>query len=209
MNVYVDRGGKSIQTVSECGGAPLRPSPKEAHAAGADLTTLLPNVQVPFGLRTVDGTFNHLGLGQSEFGSADMVFPRLTDPIFRNDLDVDTFDAHGPAPGGVVTNTNYAGPGDVANTDPRIIRNLIVDQLPFNPATGEGNPAAAAAEATPLGSEVVLSPSLDDDFRITSNNTILIGVNAAAINATDFILAPRGGHHSKANAQYHGTGRLD
>jgi hypothetical protein len=135
---------------------------------------LLPNVQVPFGLRTVDGTFNHLVLGQSEFGSADAVFPRLTDPVFRNDLDVDAFDANGPAPGGVVTNTNYTGPGDVADADPRIISNLIVDQLPFNPATGESNPAASAAEAAPQGSEVVLSPSLDDDFRITSNNTAIL-----------------------------------
>src|SRR5215831_10555118 len=106
----------------------------EAHAAGEDLTTLLPNVQVPFGLRTVDGTFNHLVSGQSEFGSADTIFPRLTDPVFRNDLDGDTFDANGPAQGGLVTNTNYAANGDVADADPRIITNLIVDQTPNNPA---------------------------------------------------------------------------
>jgi hypothetical protein len=46
----------------------------EAHAAGADLASLLPNVQVPFGLRTVDGTFNNLVLGQSGFGSAERPF---------------------------------------------------------------------------------------------------------------------------------------
>jgi hypothetical protein len=64
----------------------------EAHVAGVDLTTLLPNVQVPFGLRTVDGTFNHLALGQSKFGSADTIFPRLLDPVFWNEGD----DALGP-----------------------------------------------------------------------------------------------------------------
>ena len=118
----------------------------EAHAAGADLTTLLPNIQVPFGLRTVDGTFNHLVLGQSEFGAADTVFPRLTDPIFRNDQDGDTF--------GPVTNTNYANPGNVADADPRIITNLIVDQTPNNPA------AVAAAGATP-GAELTSSAGPD------------------------------------------------
>ena len=120
----------------------------EAHAAGEDLTTLLPNVQVPFGLRTVDGTFNHLVLGQSEFGSADTIFPRLLDPMFRNEGD-DTF--------GPVTNNNYAASGNVADADPRIISNLIVDQTPNNPA------AVTAAAATP-GSEVVVSPGLDGIF---------------------------------------------
>src|SRR5215471_6646620 len=120
----------------------------EAHAAGEDLTTLLPNVQVPFGLRTVDGTFNHLVLGQSEFGSADTIFPRLLEPMFRNEGD-DTF--------GPVTNNNYAASGNVADADPRIISNLIVDQTPNNPA------AVTAAAATP-GSEVVVSPGLDGIF---------------------------------------------
>src|SRR5882762_8641832 len=103
----------------------------ERNADGEALIDILPNVQVPFGLRTVDGTFNNLVQVQSEFGAADNVFPRLTDPVFRNDLDGDTFDANGPAPGGLVTNTNYAlsGPtADVADADPRIITNLIVDQ---------------------------------------------------------------------------------
>src|SRR5215470_3598449 len=128
----------------------------EAHAAGEDLTTLLPNVQVPFGLRTVDGTFNHLVLGQSEFGSADTIFPRLLDPMFRNEGD-DTF--------GPVTNNNYAASGNVADADPRIISNLIVDQTPNNPA------AVTAAAATP-GSEVVVSPGLDGIFGIADDTDV-------------------------------------
>ena len=43
----------------------------EANAAGTPLIDLLPNVEVPFGLRTVDGSFNNLVPGQSDFGSAD------------------------------------------------------------------------------------------------------------------------------------------
>ena len=56
----------------------------EQHAAGADLTTLVPNSFVPFGLRTVDGSFNNLFPGQEEFGAADQLFPRLMDPFFRD-----------------------------------------------------------------------------------------------------------------------------
>ena len=112
----------------------------EAHAAGADLSTLLPNSFAPFGLRTVDGSLNNVVTGQSEFGAADNLFPRLVDPVFRDDADGDTFDANGPAPGGVVTNTDYGASGNVADADPRIISNLVVD---MNTAT---NPAAAAAD---------------------------------------------------------------
>ena len=55
----------------------------EQHAAGDDLRALLPNSEVAFGLRTVDGSLNNLVPGQSEFGAADTIFPRLTDPVFR------------------------------------------------------------------------------------------------------------------------------
>ena len=100
----------------------------EAHAAGADLASLLPNTFVPFGLRTVDGSFNNLVPGQSEFGAADNMFPRLVDPVFRNDADGDTLTAQGGY------QHRLRRPRNVADADPRIISNLIVDQTITNPA---------------------------------------------------------------------------
>src|SRR4029434_393267 len=61
----------------------------EHHAAGEDLLSLVPNVRAAAGLRTVDGSFNNLvnfgtdangPIDQTEFGAADNIFPRLTDP---------------------------------------------------------------------------------------------------------------------------------
>ena len=97
----------------------------EAHAAGADLGSLLPNSFVPFGLRTVDGSYNNVLPGQTEFGASDNTFPRLVDPVFRDDADGDTMNL---GPGGLVTNTDYGAAGNVADADPRIISNLVVDQ---------------------------------------------------------------------------------
>ena len=56
----------------------------ERNAAGEALIDLLPNSLVPFGLRTVDGSFNNLIEGQENFGATDELFPRLTDPFFRD-----------------------------------------------------------------------------------------------------------------------------
>ena len=92
----------------------------EQHAAGADLLSLLPNSLVPFGLRTVDGSFNNLVEGQSEFGSADNLFPRLTDPFFQRCI-------------GAGHPTSRPA-GCVIDPEPRIISNLIVDQTSNNPA---------------------------------------------------------------------------
>ncbi|MGH9021583.1 MAG: peroxidase family protein, partial [Acidimicrobiia bacterium] len=114
----------------------------EAHAAGADLTTLLPNAFAPLGLRTVDGTYNNLLAGQSEFGAADTVFPRMLDPVLQ--------DAQA---GTSYTQTS----GLVIDSEPRTISNLIVDMTANNPS------AVAAAAANP-GSEVVISPGLDGVF---------------------------------------------
>ena len=75
---------------------------------------------------------------QTKFGASDNDFPLLLDQVFRNDLDGDKFDANGPAPGGVVTNTNYASTVDVVDADPRIISNLIVDQTDSNPVGCRG-----------------------------------------------------------------------
>jgi hypothetical protein len=106
----------------------------EAHAAGQSLDELLPNSQVPWGLRTVDGSYNNLVEGRTFWGAADQEFLLLLDQQFRNDQDGDTFDMNGGAPGGEVTNTDYGATGNVADADPRIISNLIVDQTISNPA---------------------------------------------------------------------------
>ncbi len=100
------------------------------------LTELLPNSRVAFGLRTVDGTFNNLLPGQTGFGASDQPFPLQLDQVFRNEADGDFFDPDGPlgpAPA-VVTNNNYASTVSVADADPRLISNLIVDQTITNPA---------------------------------------------------------------------------
>ena len=86
----------------------------------------LENPSLPFGLRTVDGTNNSVVPGQSDFGAADRVFPRMTDPVFREaDL-----------------GTSYSQTtGTVIDPQPRIISNLIVDQ------NANSNPAAAAVDS--------------------------------------------------------------
>ena len=108
--------------------------------------------QLPFGLRTVDGSYNSLLTtpGQSEIGAADNLFPRLTDPVFRNETDGDSIDFDGPALGSQppVVQGNYGAPGTVIDADPRIISNLIVDMSVRNPAAIEtflNNPLAVAA----------------------------------------------------------------
>ena len=73
----------------------------EAHANGASLADLLPNSQVPFGLRTVDGSFNNLVAGQSEYGAADNSFLRLLDAQYR---------------------AAYAASGNVVDGQPRVDR---------------------------------------------------------------------------------------
>src|SRR5262245_2679079 len=153
----------------------------ERHAAGEDLLSLLPNSLVPFGLRTIDGTFNNVIPGQENFGAADELFPRLTDPFFRNDLDGDTFDANGPAPGGVVTNTNFNSPGDVVDADPHIISNLIVDQTSSNPA--------AVAVAGSAGADLVWGTAddvLNDGVSILRTRPGLDGVLGTADDIADF-----------------------
>jgi chemotaxis protein histidine kinase CheA len=107
----------------------------ERHAAGEDLTDLISNPLLPHGLRTVDGTYNNIIEGREEWGSADQPFPRLLDPDYRDGTAPGTpFDINGPAPGGVVGNTGYGNTGNVVDTAPRVISNLVVDQTLNNPA---------------------------------------------------------------------------
>ncbi|RDJ13959.1 peroxidase family protein, partial [Rhizobium grahamii] len=92
----------------------------EAHAAGTPLTELVSSQLIPYGLRTVDGSYNNLAPGQEHFGSSDQIMQRLLDAQFKA--------AEG---GSSYTQTS----GNVYDSQPRVISNLIVDQSIGNPAT--------------------------------------------------------------------------
>ena len=105
----------------------------EAHAAGESLYDLVGNPLLPWGLRTVDGSYNNLVAGQTEFGAADNSFLRLLDAQYR---------------------AAYAASGNVVDPQPRIISNLIVDQT-------ANNPAAVAAAAGVDGAGLVSGTRAD------------------------------------------------
>jgi Ca2+-binding RTX toxin-like protein len=100
----------------------------------------VPHPLVPYGLRTVDGSYNNLIDGQSKFGASGQKFPRLGSATFRT-AEVNTLfpDPYGP-PAGQPTSYSQKR-GSVVDSHPRIISNLIVDQTVTNPAA-----IAAAAE---------------------------------------------------------------
>lgn len=138
----------------------------EANVAGGSLVDIIGQNSslLPLGLRTVDGSYNHLLPGQDQAGAADEIFPRLLEPTYINDADGDAMPLGGPF---VVTNNNYdptipvvPGPVNshsVADADPRIISNLIVDQTLTNRsaliAALERSSAAGGISLTP-GSSV-------------------------------------------------------
>ena len=165
----------------------------EAHAGGQELLSLVPNIRSASGLRTVSGEFNNLvdfgDADQTQFGAADNLFPRLTDPIFRNDQDGDAM-ALGPPPAPVVTNTDYGAPGNVVDADPRIISNLIVDQTANNPAAyanaydpgldGVLNFGAPGNDdVLKDGVQIVQSPGLDGAFGTADDRDVFLFENVA------------------------------
>src|SRR5262245_52507183 len=138
----------------------------EQHADGADLLSLLPNSLVPFGLRTVDGTFNNVIPGQENFGAADELFPRLTDPVFR------------PAENG----TSYSQTtGTVIDSQVRTISNLIVDQTSNNPAA-----VAVAGSAGDDGVWGTADDLLNDGVSIVRTRPGQDGILGTADDIADF-----------------------
>ena len=124
---------------------------------------------VPYGLRTVDGSLNNVTEGRELWGAADQAMPRLISADFRDDADGDTM-SFGPF-GPVVDNTDYGvigtptdpftnggHTGNVADADPRIISNLVVDQSINNPAAVEAwfaNDAAIGAFHERYGEDAI------------------------------------------------------
>ncbi|WP_066469537.1 peroxidase family protein [Bosea sp. WAO] len=107
----------------------------EAHTEGASLTDLVDNPLVPYGLRTVDGSWNNLTPGREWVGSSDQIMPRLLDPVFH-DAETAPAGLHGPGSPAGTTQTSYEQTsGNVYDSQPRLISNLISDQTLANPAT--------------------------------------------------------------------------
>src|SRR5262245_35579872 len=141
----------------------------ERNAAGESLLDILPNVELPYGLRTVDGTLNNIVPGQSDFGSADGTFPRLAEPLFR--------------PAELGTSYNQTS-GLVFDSQPRVISNLIVDQTVNNPAAYATayDPGADGMLHTPDdvlkdGVQIVTSPGLDKIFGTADDTPVFFFPN--------------------------------
>jgi hypothetical protein len=127
----------------------------ERHAAGEDLRDLVaeaggldPNAAttptqaflLPYGLRTVDGSYNNLVEGRETWGAADQPFPVMSAPDYVNETD-DQMMFGTPTNPVWLTNGNYTpgansimGPSTVVDADPRTISNLVADQTLNNPA---------------------------------------------------------------------------
>jgi Ca2+-binding RTX toxin-like protein len=131
----------------------------EAHAAGQPLYGeggLVPAYNVSAGLRTVDGSYNHLLPGQEQWGAANVPFPTLLDPEYKP-ADGTPFDPDGPGPApSMPTSLNYNPSNNpnslVFDSSLRTISNLLVDQTLANPAAilealerAGGDPADLAA----------------------------------------------------------------
>ena len=115
-----------------------------------NLAALVGSTLLPFGLRTVDGTWNSLLPGHERTGAADNIMPRLV----AADLQIAQTRPAGlfaPTAGTVVTSYNQTS-GNVYDNQPRIASNLISDQTANNPAAvaaalqlaGHANPLAEA-----------------------------------------------------------------
>src|SRR5262244_2182762 len=156
----------------------------ERNAAGESLLDILPNVTLPFGLRTVDGTLNNIVPTQSEFGAADNTFPRLADPLFRP-ADPVTFDPDGPGGQAVGDPTSYAQTsGFVFDSSPRTISNLIVDQTANNPAAyataydpGADGILHTADDVLKPGVQLVTDPGLDKIFGTADDSQVFFFPN--------------------------------
>ncbi len=104
-------------------------------------------VELPWGLRTVDGSCNHLTPGQETFGTADQLFPRLLPAEFR-------------AAEAGTTYTQQSG--TVFDSQPRTVSNLVVDQTNRNPS------AVSVSGLTGLPGESLFIPNVATDAGLSA-----------------------------------------
>ncbi len=136
---------------------------------GPDAQNCVYDEAVPKGLRTVDGTYNNLLLGQAEYGAADNPFPRLVPAEWQQaepevaDLGFEPNTPEQTASGDCEPGlTCYdQRQGNVFDSEPREISNLIVDQTTANPAIAN---QVEAGTAIPVpGTDRVVTPNTAPD----------------------------------------------
>ena len=133
----------------------------------AESGNMPPTAFHPWGLRTVNGAGNHVIPGQEAWGSADQVFPRLLNPVWRAGTAVTMPVGPGQALGSA---TSYAQTsGFVFDSSIRLISNLIVDQTANNPAAVEANG----------GNPIAVSPGLDGIFGTGDDRDVFFIPNTA------------------------------
>ncbi|TBN41999.1 heme peroxidase [Paracoccus subflavus] len=142
---------------------------------------------MPAGLRTVDGKDNNLLPGTEDNGAVSTPFPRLLDPVYSNEGDEVPF--HG------VTNTDYGTGGNVVDSDPRTISNLIVDQTP-------ANPAAIYAALKAIGITGTDATSAVNAVSAAYQATLNAKGASAAVTAAEQVLTVETGEHAAALAAH-------
>ncbi|NNG24693.1 peroxidase family protein [Telluria aromaticivorans] len=101
-----------------------------------NLPGLVGSPLLPWGLRTVDGSWNNLLPGMERSGAADEIMPRLVPAEFMSAEGKPKY-FYGPqdTQAGPITSYAQSTPGNVVfDSTPRLISNLIVDQSDRNPA---------------------------------------------------------------------------
>ena len=112
--------------------ATLTPAEPVRHAGRVPAPTRSPTALTSYGLRTVDGSCNNLFPGRETFAAADVPFPRLTDAGASGTPRADHVRPPGrPARRRRATTQKS---GNVVDSQPRVVSNLIVDQTSTNPA---------------------------------------------------------------------------
>jgi len=107
----------------------------DANIAGGNLLDLVGSTLLPYGLRTVDGTYNNLTPGLENYAAADRPMPiRLTQTFGAAEaVSIDLDGPSGPMQIGDPTSYTQTS-GYVFDSQPRMISNLIADQTSSNAA---------------------------------------------------------------------------
>ncbi|HEV7307043.1 peroxidase family protein [Ensifer sp.] len=174
----------------------------EAHTAaingGADpraaLEQLVSSPLLPYGLRTVDGSFNNFQPNMTQFGSSDETMVRLLTP---NYAPAEINPRNGQQ-------TSYADPtGSVYDSQPRLISNIVADQSLNNPAAI----AAALASVDIKGAEALGIVRTVMDLQAAARAAHAAVANAAAnaaaaVAAADIVVANAQATQATAQSTY-------